>query len=126
MKPSKMLADIVSRSSFVRSVKRAVTAVCAVALAFAAQAAIVPPGQVQAGEVTPEQAVTAAQNWVRSNPRRLGSRFATGKAEEMESVSNMTGRTMFHAMNLEGGGYVITSGDTRLSPIVAFSTTGCP
>ena len=124
MKPSKMLADIVSRSSFVRSVKRAVTAVCAVALAFAAQAAIVPPGQVQAGEVTPEQAVTAAQNWVRSNPRRLGSRFATGKAEEMESVSNMTGRTMFHAMNLEGGGYVITSGDTRLSPIVAFSTTG--
>lgn len=79
---------------------------------------------LSAVEVTPEQAVTAAQNWVKSNPRRLGSRFASGIAAEIETVSNKTGRTMFHAMNFEGGGFVVTAGDTRLSPIVAFSPTG--
>lgn len=131
MKLSKMFADIVSRSSFVRSVKRAVMAVCAVALAFAAQAAretpwhaIVTPGQVQAGEVTPEQAQTAVENWINGGPERMGARFGSSQAESMDTDRNEAGRALFHAVNLEGGGFVVVSGDTRLAPIVAFSDRG--
>jgi len=77
-----------------------------------------------AGEVTPEAAQVAAENWVKISPRRMGSTFRSSSAEEMETVRNEAGRAVFHAVNLEGGGFVVTSGDTRLSPIVAFSTTG--
>ena len=77
-----------------------------------------------AGEVTPEEAQVAAENWVRISPRRMGSTFRSSSADEMETVRNEAGRAVFHAVNLEGGGFVVTSGDKRLAPIVAFSTTG--
>ena len=77
-----------------------------------------------AAEVTPEQAQTAAENWIRLSPRRMGSTFRSCTADEMETVRNSSGRAAFHVINFEGGGYVVTSGDTRLSPIVAFSTSG--
>lgn len=80
--------------------------------------------QLFAAEVTPEQAQTAAENWIRLSPRRMGSTFRSCNAEEMETVRGNTGRAVFHAFNFKGGGFVVTSGDTRLSPIVAFSTSG--
>ena len=92
-----------------------------VTLAVGAMAVV---SSLVAGEVTPEEAQIAAENWVKISPRRMGSTFRSSCAEEMETVRNEAGRTVFHAVNLEGGGFVVTSGDTRLSPIVAFSTTG--
>ena len=92
-----------------------------VTLAVGAMAVV---SSLVAGEVTPEEAQIAAENWVKISPRRMGSTFRSSSAEEMETVRNEAGRTVFHAVNLEGGGFVVTSGDTRLSPIVAFSTTG--
>ena len=79
---------------------------------------------VKAAEVTPAQAQTAARNWTIANQGCVSSPFISTNVEEMETDRSETGRAVFHAINLEGGGYVIVSGDTRLSPIVAFSTTG--
>ncbi len=79
---------------------------------------------VFASEVSPAQARHAAKNWVRRAPGRMGARFRDSEPASFETVSNESGRAIFHAMNLKGGGFVITSGDTRLTPIVAFSSTG--
>ena len=79
---------------------------------------------LQAKEVTPEQAKTAVQNWVRCSPERMGSTFCSSKAKETNTAFDDSGRAIFHAVNLEGGGFVVTAGDTRITPIVAFSSKG--
>ena len=90
------------------------SAAIAVAVVFGARAA----------EVTPGQAQTAAKNWVKLSPKRMDSVFRSAKVQNAETVFDESGRVIFHVVNLEGGGFVVTAGDTRLSPIVAFSTTG--
>ena len=77
---------------------------------------------VQAEEVTPEQAQTAVRNWIRKNPCPMTAQFATGDGEAKTYF--MDGRALFHVVQLEGGGFVITSGDTKLPPVIAFSGTG--
>ena len=67
--------------------------------------------QLFAAEVTPEQAQTAAENWIRLSPRRMGSTFRSCNAEEMETVRGDTGRAVFHAFNFKGGGFVAHSAE---------------
>ena len=93
---------------------RIVVALAAVFAAFA----------LQAVEVTPEQAQAAVGKWIRLGPKRMDSEFRSSDAETPKTVRNKTGRAVYHAVNLKGGGFVVTSGDTRLPPIIAFSATG--
>ena len=75
-------------------------------------------------EVTSEQAKTAVGRWIAIGPDRMESRFKSAEAETTKTFRNAAGRTVYHAVNLKGGGFVVTSGDTRISPIIAFSSTG--
>ena len=93
---------------------RIVVALAAVFAAFA----------LQAVEVTPEQAQAAVGKWIRLGPKRMDSEFRSSDAETLKTVRNNTGRAVYHAVNLKGGGFVVASGDTRLPPIIAFSATG--
>ena len=82
-------------------------------------------GVVAAGwavEVTPEQAQTAVRNWIRKDPRSLTAYFA--KENGVAKTYSKDGKALFHVIQLDGGGFVVTSGDTRVSPIVAFSDGG--
>ena len=90
-------------------------------LAFAAM--FVAPA-VFAVEVTAEQAQTAARNWITRSSRRMDVVFRSAKPEAVETVKGESGQTIYHAMNLDGGGFVVTAGDTRQTPIVAFSASG--
>ena len=74
-------------------------------------------------EVTSAQAQTAVKNWVRKNPRAMDSRFKANSGA-VETMRNALGRALCHVVNLDGGGFVVTSGDTKLSPIIAFSDSG--
>ena len=74
-------------------------------------------------EVTADEARLAARNWVVRNPSPLSARFAACDGA-VETLSDQTGRALCHVVNLEGGGFVITSGDTKIAPIVAFSDKG--
>ncbi len=58
---------------------------------------------VWSAEVTPEQAQTAAQNWIRTSRNPLEARFASANVESMQTGRNEAGRALFHAFNLEGG-----------------------
>ena len=94
---------------------------CGRALARLALFAALP---LWSAEVTPDQALTAVENWVSLSPRRMESRFSSETAESMATVRSDTGRAVYHAVNFEGGGFVVTAGDTRITPIIAFSATG--
>ena len=75
-------------------------------------------------EVTSEQAKTAVANWISASSTRLESQFKSRQAESSKTHKTASGRAVYHAVNLKGGGFVVTSGDTRISPIIAFSSTG--
>ena len=75
-----------------------------------------------AEEVSPEQAKTAVRNWVRMNPQPMTAHFASGNGSAQTFSEG--GKVLFHVVQLEGGGFVVTSGDTQITPIIAFSDNG--
>ena len=79
---------------------------------------------LQAVEVTSGQAQTAARNWVKRSPARMGATFKSLNAEPAETSRDCHGRAIYHVVNFDGGGFVVTAGDTRLTPVVAFSAEG--
>ena len=74
-------------------------------------------------ETTTSQARTAVRNWVKRNAHPMATALVSGEGDA-HTYRNDEGKALFHAVNLEGGGFVVASGDTKVSPIVAFSDTG--
>ena len=79
---------------------------------------------LQAVEVASGQALTAARNWVRRSPARMGSVFRSSNVEAIATVRDDSGRPICHAVNFKDGGFVVTSADTEITPIIAFSDSG--
>lgn len=74
--------------------------------------------------VSSEQASAAAGNWVRRSPSRMTAKFASAASSGVQTSTSADGRALYHVVNLAGGGYVVTSGDTKLPPVIAFSDSG--
>ena len=68
--------------------------------------------------VSCEQARTAVGNWLVRRPG-LGCRL--GAAVAAVRTCAPTNGVRFHVARLAGGGFVVTSADTRLEPVIAFS-----
>lgn len=91
---------------------------CAVAAAiafFTSAACLATP-------VSLEQAKTAAANWFRET-----SSEETTQSETVLSAFTLSacdGKAAAHIINFAGGGYVIMSAESELSPVLAFSPTG--
>ena len=51
-------------------------------------------------------------------------RFASENILRHRRFENAAGKAIYHVADVEGGGYVVTSGDTKISPIVCFSGSG--
>ena len=66
--------------------------------------------------ISVEQAKVAVGNFVRRSPRPLGSP-ASGTVVRAES-EKVDGENLFHVVYLSGGGYVVTSADKDISPIM--------
>ncbi len=75
-------------------------------------------------EVTPEQAQTAARNWVRRSPVQMTASFASGEVRTAQTSKADDGTALYHVVEMDGGGFVVTSGDTELPPVIAFSASG--
>ena len=75
-------------------------------------------------ETMPEQARTAAQNWIRRNPNRMQASFKSWNAKPPRTIKDADGRAIYHVVDMADGGFVVTSGDTRIDPIIAFSSSG--
>ena len=76
--------------------------------------------------VTPDQAKAAVGTWLSSSDAPLGARFKTRSADaaEIRGIRDFRGRTLYFLASLQDGGFVVTSADTDITPIVAFSGTG--
>lgn len=81
--------------------------------------------QAGAAEITPEQAVTAVQNWLsRGSAKAMTAGFRSAATKGVRTFREGGPSAAYHVVGLGEGGYVITSGDTELPPIMAFTDEG--
>ena len=66
--------------------------------------------------VTGDDAKGAVAGWVRLR-EALGDEIAA-EPESVATYKGRDGRGEFHVVSLKGGGYVVTSGDTGITPIL--------
>lgn len=88
---------------------------------FVALSAAMAAAHLFAAEVTAQQAETAVNRWLVNAPS-LGCRLG-GTVESVRTCTATNG-AQFHVARVAGGGFVVTSADTTLAPIVAFASGG--
>ena len=72
-----------------------------------------------ASEVTLEKASAAAGKWARNTANLHG--MSIGSTVKSARPFAIGGTNLFNVVQMEGGGFVITSTDTNITPIIAFS-----
>lgn len=72
--------------------------------------------------VTSEEAVEAVKGWT-AWKEALGEQLTAAPASVQE-YHGIGGTGTYYVVSLEGGGYVVTSGDTALEPVLAYSKEG--
>ena len=95
-----------------RVVKTVATVFCLSGLILSASAA----------SVTSEEAVEAVKGWT-ALKEALGDDF-TAAPEDVMEYHGLGGTGTYYVVNLAGGGYVVTSGDTAMEPVLAYSKEG--
>ena len=75
-----------------------------------------------ADEVSGDDAMTAVAGWVNVKAA-LGEDF-TAQPTNVREYQAKDGNGKFYVVELEGGGFVVTSGDTGLEPVIAYSKEG--
>lgn len=81
------------------------------------------PFLAAARPVSESEAVAAAANWLGRNPRPLGERLSAALAAEMKvrATCDESGGALFYVVRPPDGGMVVTSAETGVEPVVAFS-----
>ena len=74
-----------------------------------------------AAPVESRDASRAVQAWVARDPAPLDDRFPGASANDVRTFEDEDGTAMFHVVFLDGGGFVVTSADDEIHPIVLFS-----
>ncbi|MBQ6246208.1 MAG: Spi family protease inhibitor, partial [Kiritimatiellae bacterium] len=74
-----------------------------------------------AAEITAGQAADAVQAWI-DEGSSLGQ-LAGAEVDSSATVETASGARL-HVVKLAGGGFVITSADDRVEPVIAFSPSG--
>ena len=80
-------------------------------------------GVVCAAPITPEQAKRAVNKWLVARPSaHMNARLGSAPAPvPVETVADAGGNALFHVVRIADGGYVVTSADDGVLPIIAFS-----
>ena len=76
-----------------------------------------------AEEVTGEEAMNAVAGWVNVK-EALGAAFTAQPTTNVLAYTAKDGKGKYYVVNLDGGGFVVTSGDTAMEPILAYSKEG--
>ena len=80
---------------------------------------------LRAAEVTEAVAKEAVAGWASLQEALTAKeRFAGATVAKVETFSGMDGLGVFHVISFEGGGFAVTSGDTEMTPILAYSEDG--
>ncbi len=73
-------------------------------------------------EVSSDVAKDAARGWI--NLREALGEEITAEPESVLTYDAKDGKGKYYVVNLKGGGFVVTSGDTEIEPILAYSKDG--
>ena len=93
--------------------------------AFAVAVALGAAGTAFAAEVAADEAREAAQGWATLQEALTGKdRFAGAEIADVKSYEGKDGRGRFYVVSFAGGGFAVTSGDTEIAPILAYSEDG--
>lgn len=79
---------------------------------------------VGAEPVSPDEAIWAATAWLATSSVPDGGRIRNAFADDVLTYVDERGDTLLHVVKLEGGGYVVTAGDTSIFPIVLYAASG--
>ena len=74
-----------------------------------------------ASPVEKDDAIRAVSSWLRLRPQKI-CQIGT-EVLDSQTYATTNGAT-FHVVNLKDGGFVVTSADTDIEPIIAFSASG--
>ena len=85
------------------------------AVALFALLAYCAPGE----EVSSDAAEDAARGWI--NLREALGEAITAEPDSVLTYDAKDGKGKYYVVNLQGGGFVVTSGDTEIEPILAYS-----
>ena len=75
-----------------------------------------------AAEVSSDDALCAVKGWV--SLKESLDRSIEGNPASVETYTGRSGKGKFYVVTLEGGGYVVASGDDEVTPILAYSKSG--
>ena len=75
---------------------------------------------VWAREISSDEAGRAAAAWVRRDNAPLGAALASAKVSEVRTAAGEDGTPLFHVVRMSGGGVVVTSAESGVTPVVAF------
>ena len=90
--------------------------------AAAALCAALAPAPLCAESVTADDVTSVVVGW-KNAKEALGEQLEAAPASVKE-YPGLGGTGTYYVVTLEGGGYVVTSGDTSLEPVLAYSKTG--
>ena len=76
----------------------------------------------RADTVTADAALAAAKGWVNLRQSMDGGAFSA--PESARAYSGADGKGTYYVVSLSGGGYVVTSGDTLLKPVLSYAFSG--
>ena len=83
------------------------------------------PAAAYPAEVSPDEAREAVQGWAAIGDALTGgARFGAADVKGVATYGGQDGIGAFHVVSFEGGGFAVTSGDTELTPILAYSEEG--
>ena len=80
------------------------------------------PSPSFADTVTADAAKTAVAGWVNLRQSMDGGAFSA--PESAKAYSGADGKGTYYVVSLSGGGYVVTSGDTFLKPVLSYASSG--
>ena len=90
--------------------------------AIAALCVAAAPTPSLAETVTSDAALAAAKGWVNLRQSMDGGAFSA--PESAKAYSGADGKGTYYVVSLSGGGYVVTSGDTFLKPVLSYAASG--
>ena len=73
-----------------------------------------------AREISSGEAGKAALAWLRRGDAPLGASIRSGAVAEVRTASAADGSPLLHVVRMAGGGVVVTSAESRVTPVVAF------
>ncbi len=79
---------------------------------------------VSARPVSELEAEHAVRVWLARTPRQLDTKLAFGQTVSTHAVRDGGDAALFHVVSLDNGGFVVTSADTGVEPIIAISDSG--